>query len=524
MPSTALAINSYFQKRLTLAMSYSVTGVGLLPIVMPQICHFLLNIYGTKGTVLILAAISYHALIGVLLLRPLKKNYPNNLSSSRKAIQLERYNGKDSGAAKLLPPQIPSSVYNETTTPITKNVEKQGTFSKLFTLLNLELFKERAYVIIIVGMGISYVAELNFTLMTPFVLTELSGFSRADVALAMSIQAAADISGRLFIPILSHRSGWSPKLMYAASLTGSSLGRTILAIFCDTRNIVLSCSVLLGLSKGAKAVFQSLILPKYVSLEKLPSAMGFLMVINGILSLAIGPIIGAVHDLTKSYAYALHTATTMSIFCIILWLIDAYEFKISNKSSLDNLEQAENNSYVNTKNNPADIATRGLLPNLIVHCDLWWFGSEFLKSNSNEWLASSDNNSITATYLAILNNLDLFNRFSNLIKLKRIVAYCLGFSHNLKCSKEQRQLGQFTVEELVEASKVLTKICQTETFSNELQLLSNHKTLPKHNKLISLAPFVDEYGILRVGGRLHHSHLGLNSKHSILLDGRHLFT
>lgn len=80
--------------------------------------------------------------------------------------------------------------------------------------------------IILVGMSISYVAELNFTLMTPFVLAELAGFSRPDVALAMSIQAAADISGRIIIPIVSHKSGWSPKLMYAVSLTGSSLGRT----------------------------------------------------------------------------------------------------------------------------------------------------------------------------------------------------------------------------------------------------------------------------------------------------------
>lgn len=53
-------------------------------------------------------------------------------------------------------------------------------------------------------------------------------------------------------------------------------------------------SVILGLSKGIKAVYQSIIIPKYVSLEKLPAATGLCMVLNGILSLAIGPIIGKI--------------------------------------------------------------------------------------------------------------------------------------------------------------------------------------------------------------------------------------
>lgn len=111
--------------------------------------------------------------------------------------------------------------------------EENGKWRKLFASFNLELFKERVYVIIIVGMAISYVAELNFTLMTPFVLYELAGFSNSDVALIMSIQAIADICGRLFIPIVSYGNNWSPKVMYALSLIGSSLGRTGNERHCD---------------------------------------------------------------------------------------------------------------------------------------------------------------------------------------------------------------------------------------------------------------------------------------------------
>lgn len=40
---------------------------------MPQVCNLLLNLYGTKFTVLILSALSLHAFVGALLLRPLKR-------------------------------------------------------------------------------------------------------------------------------------------------------------------------------------------------------------------------------------------------------------------------------------------------------------------------------------------------------------------------------------------------------------------------------------------------------------------
>lgn len=116
-----------------------------------------------------------------------------------------------------------------------------------------------------------------------------------------------------------------------------------LVIFSDARLLLIyGVSIILGVSKGSKAVFQSLIIPKYVSLEKLPAATGLSMVLNGFLSLIIGPIIGSisvllakeldthfvlfpglVHDLSSSYVYALHTASLLSLSCVLLWLIDA---------------------------------------------------------------------------------------------------------------------------------------------------------------------------------------------------------
>lgn len=56
--------------------------------------------------------------------------------------------------------------------------------------------------------------------------------------------------------------------------------------------VVIGVALIIGIAKGTKAVFQTLIIPDYVSLERLPAAYGMQMVCNGILSITIGPFIG----------------------------------------------------------------------------------------------------------------------------------------------------------------------------------------------------------------------------------------
>lgn len=75
-------------------------------------------------------------------------------------------------------------------------------------------------------MGVSLVAETNFNMMIPFVLTELSGLERDSIATVMSIQAISDITGRLCVPLLAHKAGWTSRNLYVLSLIGSTVGRT----------------------------------------------------------------------------------------------------------------------------------------------------------------------------------------------------------------------------------------------------------------------------------------------------------
>lgn len=74
-------------------------------------------------------------------------------------------------------------------------------------------------------MSISLVAETNFNAMIPFVLAELASLDRTSIATVMSVQAAADITGRLCVPLLAQKVDWTCRNLYVISLMGLSLGR-----------------------------------------------------------------------------------------------------------------------------------------------------------------------------------------------------------------------------------------------------------------------------------------------------------
>lgn len=95
----------------------------------------------------------------------------------------------------------------------------------------------------------------------------------------------------------------------------------VLSTWGNTYVVVIGVALIIGIAKGTKAVFQTLIIPDYVSLERLPAAYGMQMVCNGILSITIGPFIGLVHDWMMSYVVALHFTSILSLSCVVLWYI-----------------------------------------------------------------------------------------------------------------------------------------------------------------------------------------------------------
>jgi len=65
---------------------------------------------------------------------------------------------------------------------------------------------------------------------------------------------------------------------------------------------------------------------------------------------------------------------------------------------------------------------------------------------------------------------------------------------------------------------------QQRAFYRGYQVLVKNEIINTSSNILSLSPFFDESGLMRVGGRLKNSNLAFNACHSILLLRKHVLT
>lgn len=183
--------------------------------------------------------------------------------------------------------------------------------------------------------------------------------------------------------------------------------------------------------------------------------------------------------------------------------------------------------YVPTGDNPADLISRGVSSQQLEGSTLWWHGPTFLLNEEVEWPAlkrevNFDNlpEVKVVTAATAVEPVINFERFSNLNRLKRTVAYVKRFVYNLKNPKA-RLVGDLSVEELSESFKFICHLSQQESFLDEYKILNNKKQLKPNSNILSLSPFVDEDNLIRVGGRIDASGYSYDKRHPILLDSAH---
>lgn len=74
-----------------------------------------------------------------------------------------------------------------------------------------------------------------------------------------------------------------------------------------------------------------------------------------------------------------------------------------------------------------------------------------------------------------------------------------------------------THDERKKATEFWIKFEQNKTFAKEVRCIKEGDTLPSKSTIISLRPFLDENGLLRVGGRIGKAHAAYESKHQYII-------
>ncbi|XP_022790232.1 uncharacterized protein LOC111329735 [Stylophora pistillata] len=211
-------------------------------------------------------------------------------------------------------------------------------------------------------------------------------------------------------------------------------------------------------------------------------------------------------------------------------------------------------SYIETSDNPADLATRCLNASSLAN-SAWLKGQRFLRNpdtvqpqREDIQLAEDDpevQREVVAHASCIYKcrglGAERFSRFSNLHSLKRAIARLIVKVKEFRRQKnEQRQpkarqtFRSPTANQLNQAMDAIMGAAQKEAFGAELtnkdlteqkegERYQNtvRKRALKGSQFYALDPFIDANGIVRVGGRLRRAEMEYGEKHPAILPKDH---
>lgn len=184
-------------------------------------------------------------------------------------------------------------------------------------LYDFDLLRDPIYVNIMLGMSIAIFAEVNFSMLTPFILADM-GLTTAEIANIMSIIAIVDLVSRGAAPYLGEWLRLSARMMYMSSLFLLIISRTSL-IFAHNFASILAVAIGLGAAKGIRSVYMALVVPSYVSIQKLPNASGIQMLTNGMILMSAGPILGIIRDNTGNYTICIILLNFVTTITLFMW-------------------------------------------------------------------------------------------------------------------------------------------------------------------------------------------------------------
>lgn len=190
-------------------------------------------------------------------------------------------------------------------------------------------------------------------------------------------------------------------------------------------------------------------------------------------------------------------------------------------------------AHVASKDNPADLVSRGMSMTDFLSSGLWFHGPSWLSKPQGLWpvsiMAVSPKEMVQIGHeckqmgsLVALSALrgksgSLLHRFSNWGKIMRVTAYVWRFVNRCRRRKDDAHNEMLTQAEMQSSINHWLRIVQSEHFRSEIQCRTNGDPLPERSKIAGLNPRLNAQGVLCVGGRLTNAALPEAQKHQAII-------
>lgn len=174
----------------------------------------------------------------------------------------------------------------------------------------------------------------------------------------------------------------------------------------------------------------------------------------------------------------------------------------------------------------------------MISYSLWWNGPNLdqlchsqniaLSQEQNKVIELERNKSSLCMLSEIQENI-FINKYSSFLTLcRKLKTYCTFFEASYKQLIERypsrRQEFLQRIQNLSNPENKPIKLVQRSTYLREIDLLSRNKPIHRKSNLLPLNPFIDGFGLLRVGGRLENASLPYSQKDPVILPSHHQVT
>lgn len=234
--------------------------------------------------------------------------------------------------------------------------------------------------------------------------------------------------------------------------------------------------------------------------------------------------------------YYLYSDSTTTLYWIKSNISNLKIFVANRVSTIQTHTNIETWSYVPSKQNPADIASRGMKSSELIHSNLWWTGPEFLllpieeRQRITPELTAEKSQIVRSEYRSTLiavtsasaakplniDGVSLIDKYDSLGKVVRVTAYLFKALYQKK-STNTIVIGRLNHQQLLCALNYWIKYTQQKYFAAEYYALSQGKSVETSNQLKTFMPFLDADSIMRNKGRATNADITYDERYPIII-------